>query len=160
MTELTILTREGYKKLEDELEHLRTTRRAEIADKIRVARGFGDLSENAEYDAAKEEQAQVEERIFMIENQLKNATIIEENDDPDDHTVKIGSTVKVLDVEFNEEMRFTIVGTIEANPRKNRISNESPLGRALIGASEGEMLQVNTPNGLIEYKVIEIVKHK
>jgi len=160
MTELTMLTREGYKKLEDELEYLKTTKRAEIADKIRVARGFGDLSENAEYDAAKEEQAQVEERIFTIENQLKNSTIIEEDNDPDDHTVKIGSTVRVLDVEFDEEMLFTIVGTVEANPRKNKISNESPLGKALISSSEGQTLQVNTPNGLIEYKVIEIVKNK
>lgn len=160
MTEVTILTIEGYHKLEDELEYLRTTKRAEIADKIRVARGFGDLSENAEYDAAKDEQAQVEERIYTIEQQLKNSKIIEEDKTTDTMTVKIGSTVKILDVEFDEEMQFTIVGTVESNPKKNKISNESPLGKVLVGAKEGDTLTVDSPSGSVEYKVIEILKNK
>ncbi len=160
MTEVTILTIEGYHKLEDELEYLRTTKRAEIADKIRVARGFGDLSENAEYDAAKDEQAQVEERIYTIEQQLKNSKIIEEDKTTDTTTVKIGSTVKILDVEFDEEMQFTIVGTVESNPKKNKISNESPLGKVLVGAKEGDTLTVDSPSGSVEYKVIEILKNK
>ena len=160
MTEVTILTIEGYHKLEDELEYLRTTKRAEIADKIRVARGFGDLSENAEYDAAKDEQAQVEERIYTIEQQLKNSKIIDEDKTTDTTTVKIGSTVKILDVEFDEEMQFTIVGTVESNPKKNKISNESPLGKVLVGAKEGDTLTVDSPSGSVEYKVIEILKNK
>ena len=158
MTEVTILTIEGYHKLEDELEYLRTTKRAEIADKIRVARGFGDLSENAEYDAAKDEQAQVEERIYTIEQQLKNSEIIEEDISNTSKTVKIGSTVKILDIEFDEEMQFTIVGTVESNPKKNKISNESPLGKVLVGSKEGDLLTVDSPSGSVEYKVIEILK--
>lgn len=158
MTEVTILTIEGYHKLEDELEYLRTTKRAEIADKIRVARGFGDLSENAEYDAAKDEQAQVEERIYTIEQQLKNSKIIEEDKSNTSKTVKIGSTVKILDIEFDEEMQFTIVGTVESNPKKNKISNESPLGKVLVGSKEGDLLTVDSPSGSVEYKVIEILK--
>ncbi len=158
MTEVTILTIEGYHKLEDELEYLRTTKRAEIADKIRVARGFGDLSENAEYDAAKDEQAQVEERIYTIEQQLKNSKIIEEDKSNTNKTVKIGSTVKILDIEFDEEMQFTIVGTVESNPKKNKISNESPLGKVLVGSKVGDLLTVDSPSGSVEYKVIEILK--
>lgn len=125
-----------------------------------MARGFGDLSENAEYDAAKDEQAQVEERIYTIEQQLKNSKIIEEDKTTDTTTVKIGSTVKILDVEFDEEMQFTIVGTVESNPKKNKISNESPLGKVLVGAKEGDTLTVDSPSGSVEYKVIEILKNK
>ncbi len=158
MTEETILTQEGYNKLADELEYLKTTKRSEIADKIRIARGFGDLSENGEYDAAKEEQAQVEERIYLIENQLKNSKIITEEKHGSKKTVAIGSTVKVLDVEFEEEFTFTIVGTVEANPKKNKISNESPLGKQLLGAKEGDTVNVELPTGTVEYKVLEIVK--
>lgn len=158
MTVETILTQEGYRKLADELEYLKTTKRTEVADKIRVARGFGDLSENAEYDAAKDEQAQIEARIYTIEEQLKFSKIIEEPANPNQSTVTIGSTVRILDVEFNEEMQFTIVGTVESNPKKNRISNESPLGQKLVGAKVGDTLNVESPNGFVAYKVLEIIR--
>lgn len=159
MSEVTILTREGYDRLVNELEYLKTKKRAEVADKIRVARGFGDLSENAEYDAAKDEQAEVEQRISTIERQLKNYQIIEEDDDSDSAAVvKLGSTVKVLDIEYNEELVFTIVGTVEANPKKNKISNESPLGKMLLGSEAGQTLNVETPNGIVQYQVLEIIR--
>lgn len=158
MTQEIFLTQEGHDKLEAELEYLKATKRQDIAEKIRVARGFGDLSENAEYDAAKEEQAQVEERIYAIEQQLKNASIIEDDKDNRGDEIKIGSTVRVLDVEYKEEMTFTIVGTVEANPKKQKISNESPLGKALIGAKVGAMVTVETPGGMVEYKILELIK--
>lgn len=160
MEQETLLTREGYQKLQDELEYLKTTKRNEVADKIRVARGFGDLSENAEYDAAKEEQAQIEERIFILEHRLKSSKIIEEDASAKKKgkVVTIGSTVKVLDVEYDEEMTYTIVGTVEANPKKNRISNESPLGSALLGNKVGAELMVDTPGGRVAYKILELVK--
>lgn len=155
----TFLTKEGYQKLSDELDFLKTSRRQEVADKIRVARGFGDLSENAEYDAAKEEQAQIEERIYWLENQLKNSKIIDDDSaKADTNTVGMGSTVRLLDVEFNDEMTFTIVGTIEADPKNQKISNDSPLGKQLMGASVGDTLVVETAGGKIEYKVLELVK--
>lgn len=152
----TLLTKEGYKELEKELEYLKSVKRPEVSDKIRVARGFGDLSENAEYDAAKEEQAQVEARILQIEDQIKTSTIIEDSGEA--NVVKVGSTIKLLDMEYDEEMTYKLVGTVEANPRKGRISNESPLGQAIIGAKRGEVLDVKTPAGVIQYKVLEIVK--
>lgn len=160
MEQETLLTKEGYQKLQDELEYLRTTKRNEVADKIRVARGFGDLSENAEYDAAKEEQAQIEERIYLIEHRLKSSKIIEEEKSgkKKKKTVNIGSTVKILDVEYDEEMTYTIVGTVEANPKKNKISNESPLGKALIGQKVGTEIVVETPSGRVPYKILELVK--
>nr|WP_072514337.1 transcription elongation factor GreA [Ndongobacter massiliensis] len=158
MTQEIFLTQEGYDKLEAELEYLKATKRQDIAEKIRVARGFGDLSENAEYDAAKEEQAQLEERIYSIEQQLKNAKIIEDDRESAGDAVKIGSTVRVFDVEYKEEMTFTIVGTVEANPKKQKISNESPLGKALIGAKVGATVTVETPGGMVEYKILELVK--
>ncbi len=160
MTE-TILTQEGYQQLAEELEYLKTQKRAEIADKIRVARGFGDLSENAEYDAAKDEQAEIERRIYTIEEQLKNSTIInidEVEEQGKEKVVRLGSTVKILDIEFNEEMEFTIVGTVEANPKKNRISNESPLGRNLLGSKEGQTISLELQSGIVKYKVIQIIK--
>lgn len=157
MEKETLLTQEGYQKLKDELEFLKTTKRTEIADRIRVARGFGDLSENAEYDSAKEDQAQMEERIYTIEQQLKNSKIIEDNEG-DESVVQLGSTVKILDIEFDDEMTFTIVGTVESNPKKNKISNESPLGESLIGSKEGDTVNVESPSGLVEYKVLEILK--
>lgn len=158
MTQEIFLTQEGHDKLEAELEYLKATKRQDIAEKIRVARGFGDLSENAEYDAAKEEQAQVEERIYAIEQQLKNASIIEDDKDNRGDEIKIGSTVRVLDVEYKEEMTFTIVGTVEANPKKQKISNESPLGKALIGAKVGATVTVETPGGMVEYRILELIK--
>lgn len=158
MTEQTILTQEGYTKLQEELEYLKSTRRAEVSEHLKVARGFGDLSENAEYDAAKEEQRQLEERILVIEQQLKNAQVIKEDDSTQQDVVHLGSTVKVLDTEYNEEMTFTIVGTVEANPKKNKISNESPLGAMLLGKKAGDELVVETPGESVKYRVLEIVR--
>ncbi len=156
--EQTILTEEGYQKLVEELEYLKTTRRREVSEHLKVARGFGDLSENAEYDAAKDEQKEVEARINLVEQQLKNAQIIKKDAGMETNTVQLGSTVKVLDVEYNEEMTFTIVGTVEADPKKNKISNESPLGAKLIGSKTGESLLVETPGGSVTYQVLEILE--
>ncbi|MDY6085992.1 MAG: transcription elongation factor GreA [Peptoniphilaceae bacterium] len=156
--EQTILTKEGYQKLIDELDYLKSTRRQEVSEHLKVARGFGDLSENAEYDAAKDEQRELEARITTIEAQLKNAQVIETEGMEQSDVIGLGSTVKVLDEEFDEEMQFTIVGTVEANPRKNRISNESPLGASLIGSKVGDRLAVETPGGTVAYKVLEIVR--
>lgn len=160
MPEETILTKEGFQKLSEELEYLKTTKRKEIAERIRVARGFGDLSENGEYDAAKDEQALVENRISLIEDQLRHSRIIGHDLETagDDSEVQIGTTVKILDVEFNDEMIFTLVGTVEADPKKNKISNESPLGRALIGRKEGETVDVETQGGPVVYKILEIIR--
>lgn len=156
--EKTMLTQEGYDKLKDELEYLKTSKRAEIAEKIKVARGFGDLSENAEYDAAKDEQAQMESRIAWIEAQLKNSEIIQVDEGDHKAGVRLGSTVRLMDIEMEEEMTFTIVGTVESNPRKGKISNESPLGKALLGSQEGDIVTLELPTGQVEYKVLEIVK--
>lgn len=158
MTDQTILTQEGYIKLQEELEYLKSTRRAEVSEHLKVARAFGDLSENAEYDAAKDEQRQLEERIVVIEQQLKNAQVIKHDASGEEDKVHLGSTVKVLDMEFNEKMTFTIVGTVEANPKKNKISNESPLGGLLLGAKVGDELTVETPGSSVKYKVLEIVR--
>lgn len=160
MTEETILTAEGKKRLEDELEYLKTTKRKEVAEKIKIARGFGDLSENAEYDAAKDEQAFVETRILTIEDQLRHSLIIGKDleNNGNHNEIQIGSTVKLLDVEYDEELVFTIVGTVEADPRKNTISNESPLGRKLVGAEVGQTVVVEAPAGNISYKILEIVR--
>ena len=127
-----MLTDEGLLKLEQELEMLKTQKRQEVAEKIKIARGFGDLSENSEYDAAKEEQAQVEARIIHLENMLKNAKVIDQ-DDIDLNKVSIGTRVKVYDIEFDEELEYSIVGSTEADPDLNKISDESPVGKALIG---------------------------
>ncbi|MBQ4109575.1 MAG: transcription elongation factor GreA [Clostridia bacterium] len=157
MAKEVLLTYEGLKKLEDELEYLKSEKRLEVSEKIKVARGFGDLSENAEYDAAKTEQAEVEERIVKLENMLKNAKIID-SDEGDSDTVTIGSTVKVLDIEFDEEVEYTIVGSAEANPAENKISNESPVGSSLINAKIGDTVQANVPDGVIEFKILSITK--
>ena len=128
-----------------------------MAQKIKEALSFGDLSENSEYDAAKNEQAQVEEKIVKLENMLKHAKVIEE-DEVDDDTVTIGCKVKVLDIEFDEELEYTIVGSTEVDLAKNRISNVSPIGAALIGAKKGETIEANTPGGIAKYKVLDIKK--
>jgi transcription elongation factor GreA len=150
------LTQEGMQELEAELEELKTKKRKEIAEKIKTAREFGDLSENAEYDQAKNEQAQIEERIMKIENMLRNAVQIEEDQLTDEH-VGIGAKVKLLDEDFNEELEYTIVGTAEADPRRGRISNLSPVGRALLGKSVGDVVQVHVADNLSTYKVLEII---
>ena len=153
-----ILTPEGYKKLEEELRTLKVEGRTEIAEKIKEARSYGDLSENAEYDAAKDAQAAMEQRITTIENMLKNAQIVSDSDVSTDE-ISIGSRVKLYDVEFEEEMEYTIVGSTEANPDEGRISDESPIGSAIIGHKVDDMVDVELPNGeTIQFKVLEINK--
>ena len=152
-----MLTDEGLLKLENELEMLKTQKRQEVAEKIKVARGFGDLSENSEYDAAKEEQAQVEARIVQLENMLKNAKIIDQ-DDIDVNKVGIGTRVKVYDEEFDEELEYSIVGSTEADPDAFKISDESPVGKALIGRNIGETVDVETPGGVFKLKILSINK--
>ena len=150
-----LLTQEGYNKLEEEVEFLKTVRRKEVAERIKVATSFGDLSENAEYDEAKNEQAQVEERIMKLENMIRKAVIIDESQ-IDLNVVTIGSIVKVNDVEFDEEVEYTIVGSAEADPYDGKISNESPVGRALLGKTVGDEVDVQVPDGIAKFKIIEI----
>ena len=150
-----ILTYAGLKQYEDELQNLKVVRRKEVAQKIKEAREQGDLSENAEYDAAKDEQRDIELRIEELEKLLKNAEVVVE-DEIDVDKINIGCKVKLLDVEYNEEMEFYIVGSTEANSLQNKISNEAPVGRALIGKSVGDVLDVETQAGIIQYKVLEI----
>ena len=152
-----ILTKEGYDKLEEELNFLKTGKRAEIADRIKVALGFGDLSENSEYDEAKNAQAENEVRIAELENKLRHAKIIDEKE-IDTETFQIGNIVKVLDMEFDEKIEYTIVGSTEVDLASNKISNESPLGSALLGARKNEVVEVNAPAGIIKYKILAIKK--
>ena len=152
-----ILTYEGLQKLEEELEYLKTTKKMEVAERIKEARGFGDLSENSEYDAAKNEQAEVEARIITIENMLRVAKVVSD-DDVSIKTVGIGNRVKLLDVEENEELEYTIVGSTEVDLFNNKISNESPLGEALMGQKKGATVKVAAPMGEIEYKILKIEK--
>lgn len=151
------LTDEGLKKLQDELEHLKTVGRTEIAEKIKVARGYGDLSENSEYDEAKNEQAKIEARIVELESMLKNVEIITEKKGAS-KTVIVGSKVKVYDVEFDEEMEFKVVGSAEADPENGLISDESPVGKALLGSKVGETIKAEAPAGEIELKIVAISK--
>ena len=152
-----ILTQEGYDKLEKELEYLKTEKRVEIAERIKVALGFGDLSENSEYDEAKNAQADNEVKIAELENKLRYAKVIDEKD-IDTKTVQIGNTVKLHDIEFDEDVEYTIVGSTEVNLAENKISNESPIGKALLGAKKGETVEVEAPAGVIEYKILSITK--
>ncbi len=152
-----ILTYEGLKKLEDELQNLKVVKRKEVADKIKEAREQGDLSENAEYDAAKDEQRDIEARIEEIEKILKNVEVIDE-DDVDVNKINVGCTVRLMDYEFDEEVEFKIVGSTEANSLRNMISNESAVGAALIGKKVGNKIKVETPAGLMQYKVLAIEK--
>ena len=152
-----ILTQEGYDNLDKELNYLKTEKRAEIAERIKVALGFGDLSENSEYDEAKTAQAENEVKIAELENKLRHAKIIDEKE-IDTDTVQIGNTVKVLDIEFNEKVEYTIVGSTEVNLAENKISNESPLGEALLGAKKNETVDVNAPAGVMQYKILDIKK--
>ena len=151
-----ILTREGLKRYEDELHELKLVRRKEVAQKIKEAREQGDLSENAEYDAAKDEQRDIETRIEELEKILKNVEVVDEEDVTADH-IMIGSKVKIYDVEFDEELSYKIVGSTEANSIKGKISNESPVGRALMGAVVGDTVTVHTPAGESVFRVLEIV---
>lgn len=152
-----ILTQEGYNKLEEELNYLKTEKRTEIAERIKVALGFGDLSENAEYDEAKTAQSENEAQIAELEAKIRNAKVIDEKE-IDTKTVQIGNVVKVHDVEFDEDLDYTIVGSTEVNLAENKISNESPLGKALLGAKKGEIVEVNAPAGIIKYKILAIKK--
>ena len=152
-----ILTQEGYDNLDKELNYLKTEKRAEIAERIKVALGFGDLSENSEYDEAKTAQAENEVKIAALENKLRHAKIINEKE-IDTDTVQIGNTVKVLDVEFNEEIEYTIVGSTEVDLLENKISNESPLGAALLGSKKKQTVEVNAPAGIMKYKILDIKK--
>ena len=157
MAKQTTVSSEGLKKLQEELEYLKTTKRKEVAEAIKVARGFGDLSENSEYDEAKNEQGLVEARIAEIEAMLKNVKIIDENAIATDR-VSVGNRVKVFDETFEEELEYTIVGSSEANPMEYKISDESPIGKALIGAEIGETVKAETPGGETIMKVLEISK--
>ena len=150
-----IMTYEGVKKLEEELEFLKTVKRKEITEKIKVALGYGDLSENSEYDEAKNEQAFTEGRIIQLENMLKNASVVDESEISTD-VISVGSITKVKDYEFDEDVEYTIVGSAEADPMNNKISNESPVGSALIGKKVGDIIDVNAPQGIIKLEVLEI----
>lgn len=157
-TKKNILTYEGLKALEDELHELKVNRRREVAQKIKEAREQGDLSENAEYDAAKEEQRDIELRIEEIDKILKNAEVVDDNDG-DSSVINVGCTVTIKDLEFNEEMEYKIVGSTEADSLKGKISNESPVGKALIGAQKGETVEVETPASIIKYEILDFRKN-
>ena len=152
-----ILTQEGFDKLEEQLNYLKTEKRTEIAERIKIARGFGDLSENAEYDEAKNAQASNEIKIAELENKLRYAKIIDESE-IDTKTVQVGNKVKVLDMEFDEEVEYTIVGSTEVDLSQNRISNESPIGAALLGAKKNQVVEAQTPGGVVKFKILAIKK--
>ncbi len=155
MSKKIILTDDGLKKYEQELEELKTVKRKEVAEKIKIALSFGDLSENSEYDEAKNDQAKVEARIVELEAMLQNAKVIDEEDLSTD-TVNIGSKVKVLDVEYDEEIIYRIVGSAEADPKHGLISDESPLGKQLLGSKVGDTVTIEAPAGEINFKIIDI----
>ena len=154
-----LLTQEGYNNLEKELENLKTVVRTEIAERIKVALGFGDLSENSEYDEAKNAQASNEIRIAELENKLRYAKVIDESE-IDTKTVQLGSKIKVLDMEFDEELEYTIVGSIEVDLSQNKISNESPVGKAFLGAKKGQIVEVHIDHSseTCKYKILDIKK--
>ena len=152
-----LLTQEGYDNLEKELERLKTVERYEIAERIKVALGFGDLSENSEYDEAKNAQAANETKIADLENKIRHAKIIDESE-IDTKTVQIGNKVKIKDLEFDEDLEYTIVGSTEVDLANNKISNESPIGAALLGAKKNEVVDANTPGGIVKFKVLDITK--
>lgn len=156
-TKQVILTSEGLEKLEKELEYLKTVKRQEVAAEIKVALGYGDLSENSEYDEAKNKQAQMEIRIVEIETMLKNAKVIDEAEISTD-TVSLGCTVTVYDVEFEEELEYSIVGSTEADPSNGKISDESPVGAALLGKKVGDVVDAPVPAGTIQLKIVAINK--
>ena len=159
MSKEVLLTQEGYENLEEELDYLKNVKRREVAKRIKTARDFGDISENSEYDDAKNEQAFIEGRIKEIENMLQNARIINE-DEVSDETVNVGTTVKLRDNETEDEFSYTIVGAAEANPLKGKISNESPIGKAILGHQVGDKVEVETPSGRLSYEILLIQKTK
>jgi transcription elongation factor GreA len=153
----TILTQEGLKHLEEELENLKSVKRREVAERIKVAIGYGDISENSEYEDAKNEQAFIEGRIITLEKMLRNARIIND-DEVDTNTVSIGSKVVLVDMEYGDEMEYSIVGTAESDPAAHKISNESPVGKAILGKQKGDEIEVAAPVGAIKYKIVDIKK--
>ncbi len=155
MANTVVLTTKGVHELEEKLDYLKTVRRAEIAEEIKQARAFGDLSENAEYDEAKNEQARIEGEIVVIEKMLRNATIVDE-EEVDVQKVNIGAIVRMLDKTYGEEEEYQIVGSAEADLSKNKISNESPVGSALLGKKIGATVKVDTPGGTLRYKILDI----
>ena len=152
-----ILTREGLEQLEQELENLRTVKRTEVKERLKEAIALGDLSENSEYDDAKNEQAFMEGRILELEKMIRNAKIIEDGEQQND-TITVGSLVTVKDIEFDEITEYRLAGTVEADPMNNRISNESPVGRALLGHKAGEIIDVEVPAGVIQLEIVSISK--
>jgi transcription elongation factor GreA len=150
-----LLTPEGYEKLKQEIEFLRGDKRREIADRIRVAREFGDIAENAEYDDAKNEQAMLEHKIAQLEERLLNAKVIDKGD-IDTSVVSIGATVRLKDVDANQTVEYHIVGSAEANPSEQKLSNESPVGKAIMGRKKGETVEVSAPRGALKFKILDI----
>ena len=150
-----ILTPEGYERLKQEIDHLRTEKRREVADRIRVAREFGDIAENAEYDDAKNEQAMLEHKIAQLEERLLNARVIDANEISKD-VVSIGTKVKLKDMETNKSVEYLIVGSAEANPSESKLSNESPVGKAIMGRKKGETVEVAAPRGALKFKILDI----
>jgi len=150
-----ILTKEGYEKLKQEIEYLSTQKRREVAERIRHAREFGDINENAEYDDAKNEQAMLEHRIAMLEERLRSARVIEKKDVAKD-VVSVGSRVRLKDMEAGKTVEYQIVGSAEANPSENKLSNESPVGKAILGRKKGEVVEVAAPRGSLKFKILDI----
>ena len=155
MAKEVILTPEGFKKLKQELEYLQTEKRREVAERIKTAREFGDIAENAEYDDAKNEQAMLEHRILQLEERMRDARVIEKKEIPKG-VVGIGSKVRLKDMDTNKSVEYHIVGSAEANPSENKLSNESPVGKAIIGHKKGEIVEVAAPRGSLKFKIIEI----
>lgn len=152
-----ILTPDGLRNLEDELETLKSVKRREVAERIKVAIGYGDISENSEYEDAKNDQAFIEGRIITLEKMLRNARIIN-SDEVDINTVSVGAKVTLEDLEFGDLVEYTIVGTAESDPSQNKISNESPVGKAILGKTKDSIVDVNVPAGIIQYKIMDIKK--
>ena len=150
-----ILTPEGYEKLKTEIDHLRGERRREVAERIRVAREFGDIAENAEYDDAKNEQAMLEHRIAQLQERLLSARVITKKEISKD-SVSVGSTVRLRDIAANKTVEYHIVGSAEANPAENKLSNESPVGKAIMGMKKGDTVEVAAPRGALKFKILEI----
>ena len=150
-----ILTPDGYKKLQQEIEYLSTEKRREIAERIRLAREFGDIAENAEYDAAKNDQAHLESRIAVLEERLKNARVLTKKEIKSGE-VSIGTKVRLRDVKANKTVEYHVVGSAEANPAENKLSNESPVGKAIMGRKKGEVVEVTAPRGALKFKILEI----
>ena len=157
MAKQIFVSKEGYQKLENELEHLKTVKRKEVAEAIQIARGFGDLSENSEYDEAKNEQAEIESRIAMLEVTLENATVLDDKDIKTDK-VSVGNTVKIYNIATEQEEEYRIVGSTESDPIEGKISDDCPLGKTLLGQRVGDSINVETPGGIVKYTVISISK--